>query len=81
MKVISAYLRNGMSSSAAAAELCVHRNTVINRINRIKDEYLIDLRTGEAAFGVMLMLNLRQYEEVFRGKKGKLPKPIFQTDA
>lgn len=81
MKVISAYIRNGMSSSAAAAELCVHRNTVINRINRIKDEYAIDLRTGEAVFGVMLMLDLRQYEEVFRGKKGKLPEPIFQTDA
>ena len=61
IRLLSLFLNTGMSPSATAKELNIHRNTVINRLNRMKEDYGIDLSSADCLRDVTHMLTIAQY--------------------
>ncbi|MFD0703111.1 hypothetical protein DMP06_01740 [Slackia equolifaciens] len=59
LKTLEAYLRHTNDPVAAARELNVHRNTLLYRINKIKELTGIDLHDGDARLGLQLYFKAR----------------------
>lgn len=58
LETLKTYLRTGRNGTRAAQELRVHRNTLIYRLNRIRDLLQEDPDDPEAAFALELALRL-----------------------
>lgn len=61
LRLLSVFLDCGMSSSAAARAMNIHRNTVIYRLNRMKEEYGIEMNNAECLHDVTRMLAIADY--------------------
>jgi len=63
LQFIQAFFNNKMSTTATASCLSVHRNTVVNRLNRFKEQYGLDLESAESLFNILLVLKIAEYRE------------------
>lgn len=67
-RTLLSYLLNNRSLQRTCEELCMHRNTVLYRIDKIKDSFNLDLDDPKQQFSVTLsaaMAVFRQDEESF----------------
>jgi len=60
IETIRAYFASGGNLKRVSEQLFTHYNTVIYRINRIRDVYGIDLRDPETAFNFQLALKIKE---------------------
>ncbi|HHW93599.1 MAG TPA: PucR family transcriptional regulator [Clostridiaceae bacterium] len=60
IETIRAYLATGGNLKRVSEILFTHYNTIIYRINRIRDVYGIDLRDPEMAFRIQLAMKIRE---------------------
>lgn len=60
IETIRAYFESGGNLKRVSEQLFTHYNTVIYRINRIRDVYGIDLRDPETAFNFQLALKIKE---------------------
>ena len=59
LKTLRAYLKNNQNTALCAAELCIHKNTVLYRINKLAEQFGVDLknvRTLTSAYVSLLLL-------------------------
>ena len=61
MILLNRFLDTGMSPSATAKALGIHRNTVVYRLNRLRDDYGIDLGNTDCLHDVTRMLMIARY--------------------
>ena len=59
IETIRAYFESGGNLKRVSEQLFTHYNTVIYRINRIRDTLNIDLKDPETAFTIQLALKIR----------------------
>ena len=57
METLEVFLRENMNMSQSAKLLYVHRSTLIDRINRIQNDYGVDIRTPESRLFLELLLH------------------------
>jgi len=60
IETVRVYFQCGGNLKRVAEVLFTHYNTIIYRINRIRDMYGIDLRDPETAFNFQLALKIRE---------------------
>ena len=60
------YLLCGRNVSAASKTLCIHHNSMLYRLNRIRDVTGINFEDGEEFFKMMLHLQVLDYMEAIR---------------
>ncbi|WP_301859704.1 PucR family transcriptional regulator ligand-binding domain-containing protein [uncultured Megasphaera sp.] len=63
---LEAYLRHSGSIQAVAAELCVHRNTVSYRVQKIKELLHCDLSDEQTRFTYLLACHIHHYRGICR---------------
>ena len=61
IRMLYIFLNTGMSPSATAKALNIHRNTVVYRLNRMKEDYGIDLSNADCLRDTMRMLTIARY--------------------
>ena len=61
IRMLHIFLNTGMSPSATAKALNIHRNTVVYRLNRMKEDYGIDLSNADCLRDTMRMLTIARY--------------------
>ena len=62
-KVLNALLKNNMSCTDAAHELFAHRNTVLNRLNRMKEHFHMNL--NNYSYRLKLMIAFQILKEIY----------------
>jgi purine catabolism regulator len=60
LETVRVYFASGGNLKRVSEVLFTHYNTIIYRINRIRDIYGIDLRDPETAFNFQLALKIRE---------------------
>lgn len=60
IETVRAYFESGGNLKKVSEQLFTHYNTIIYRINRIRDAYDIDLRDPDTAFNLQLALKIRE---------------------
>ena len=55
------YLKNNQNSTLTAKDLFIHRNTMLYRINKIKELTNIDFSNTEETFQVLLSYKIMNY--------------------
>ncbi|MBQ9987571.1 MAG: helix-turn-helix domain-containing protein, partial [Erysipelotrichales bacterium] len=61
LSTLEGYLRYVGDPVTAALDLNIHRNTLLYRINKIKDLTGIDLENGDIRFNIQLYFKLVEY--------------------
>ncbi len=64
IRLLMTYLKNGRSPSLCAQVMNLHRNTVVYRLNRIREKYNIDLENYHSLMNVLLMLRVYEFENM-----------------
>lgn len=65
IELLEIFISCGMSSKATAEILDIHRNTVIYRINQLKEKYDIDFSNEDSMYELFLLFKIKQYKERF----------------
>lgn len=65
LETLSVFLEEGMSYSAAASQLCIHRSTLVDRISRITRDYEIDLDDPDQRLQLEMLLKAAEIEKIF----------------
>ena len=66
LETLRAFLGNSMSYSQTAADLYIHRSTVIDRINRIERELDVDLKDPDTRLQLEIILKAMEIENMVR---------------
>ena len=67
VELLSVYMCNGMSASATARAMFLHRNSVTYRIKRIEEQCNLNLTENESIFNVLLLLKALRYHKKIPG--------------
>ena len=70
LHLVEIFFENNLNISEAARQLYIHRNTLINRLDRIEKETGLDLRTFSDAMRLELALLVRAYLKAHRPDEG-----------
>ncbi len=63
LEILTVYLRTGQSITESSKLLYMHRNTVHNKINKIKELIHLDLESGSDCYLLLLSCMLLQYQK------------------
>ncbi len=63
LETVRAYFEHGGNLRKVSEVLYIHYNTIVYRINRIRDALQIDLKDPETAFSIQLALKIRDVND------------------
>ena len=63
LEILTVYLANGQNISVCAEQLYMHRNTVHNKIKKIKELIHLDLESGVDSSLLLLSCTILQYQK------------------